>query len=310
MNEDETMLESEESVATDEDIFAGWGDDEVIAADDSADVDVEPETDDEDIDEEAEDEDSAQSEPEETEVESEESEPETETEKQDTNAEPEREADTKLFHLKHLGEEVDVDESKVVELAQKGMEYDHIRGKVTSLEEEIARLREGDAFLNELAAASELTIEELIDTTRARMLVSKEKEEGRTMGEAEAMKRVQRMRKEVKPANKEPEQAKPEEQPQKTEEQQRQERSQQIISHFVQKFPDLDPKSIPKDVLMDGFERGNLVEAVLEWKFKNVSSENEKLKLNEKNKERSTGSRKTTGKSTAKNPLFAGWGDE
>ena len=45
------------------------------------------------------------------------------------------------FRLKHLDAEYTVDRDKVVELAQKGLDYDRVRSKLESAREELAGLK-------------------------------------------------------------------------------------------------------------------------------------------------------------------------
>lgn len=230
------------------------------------------------------------------------------------------EAKAKLFHLKHLNDEVDVDETEVIKLAQKGMDYDFIRGERDNLKTKIADYEEAYNFVNELAANSEQTVEELIDATRTRLLVASERREGRTIGEAEAMQRVQRERANRHKASAEgqPKQESQEtERTEQTPEEQWQARQQQIVKDFVRAFPNLDPKTIPKDIFMKGLEEGNLIEATMKWQdsernkeIEKLRSENERLKQNQKNKARSTGSRQSVGKARVKDPYDEGWYDD
>lgn len=50
-------------------------------------------------------------------------------------------SDTGGFRLKHLDAEYTVDRDKVVELAQKGLDYDRVRSKLESAREELAGLK-------------------------------------------------------------------------------------------------------------------------------------------------------------------------
>ena len=226
------------------------------------------------------------------------------------------EAKAKLFHLKHLNEEIDVDEAEVIKLAQKGMDYDFIRGERDSLKAEVAKYREYDAFLNELAANSEQTVDELIDSTRTRLLVANEKKEGRTMGEAEAMQRVQRERANRQKPAEEPANQDAVQDAEPSAETQWQARQKQIVQDFVKSFPTLDPKTIPQEIFMKGLENGNLIEETMKWldserdkELEKLRSENEKLKQNQKNKARSTGSRQSVGKAKSHDPIDDDWYD-
>lgn len=309
VNEDENIVEQDEPEVAEQDTTERdpWDDD----WDDLLDEKFESDNDDKDEDlEDGHQEDDA---PAEEESAAKPDEEKTEEAEKPEEVAPKENAEAKRFHLKHLNEEIDVDESEVIKLAQKGMDYDFIRSEHDRLKAENARLKEADAFVNELAANSEQTVEQLIDSTRARLLVAKESKEGRTMGELEALQRVQRERQSREKAPVAPQaEEKPQQdvQEQKTEEQLKREKQQQIIKDFVREFPNLDPKTIPEKVLIEGFQKGNLINAVNKWQNDVLRSENEKLKLQQKNRARSTGSMKSSGAAKRKDPYDAGWYDD
>lgn len=93
----------------------------------------------------------------------------------------EKEADQ--FVLKHLGEEKTVNREDVITLAQKGLDYDRIRGKHDELSSENASLKEQMAdyehvkeqlgYFEEMAKASNITIDELIVQTVAAQRAAK-----------------------------------------------------------------------------------------------------------------------------------------
>lgn len=245
-----------------------------------------------------------ESEAEETEetAEEESTEPETETQTE----EPQQEIVAKSFKLKHLDEEIEVDENKVIELAQKGMDYDRIRGKYDETAKEMPRYREYEAFLNELAAGSNQTIQELIDSSRARMLIASEKSEGRTIGEAEAMLRVQRQRKSAEaPAEPAEEKAEPEA-PKQPDAQAI--RKQQFMD-IVNAFPDVKAEEIPKSVFDEAQKTGNIFTAYANYRMNLLAEENKKLKLEQKNRQRATGSMQSKGTAPKKDKFDALWYD-
>lgn len=239
-------------------------------------------------------------------AEEESSEPETEEEPAEEK-QPETEA--KSFKLKHLDEEIEVDEAKVVELAQKGMDYDRIREKYNGMNAEMPRYREYEAFLNELAAGANQTIDELIDSSRARMLIAKEQSEGRTMGEAEAMLRVQRQRKTAAAAP--AEEAKDETTEVKEEPKQVDEQAvrKQQFRDLIQAFPDIKADEIPKEVFEEAQKSGNLFVAYSNYRMKLLAEENKKLRQEQKNRQRATGSMQSKGSAPKKDKFDELWYD-
>lgn len=233
------------------------------------------------------------------------SDPETEEEPVEEK-QPETEA--KSFKLKHLDEEIEVDEAKVVELAQKGMDYDRIREKYNGINAEMPRYKEYESFLNELAAGANQTIEELIDSSRARMLIAKEQSEGRTMGEAEAMLRVQRQRKTAAAAPAEDakdETAEVKEEPKIDEQAVRK----QQFRDLIQAFPDIKADEIPKEVFEEAQKSGNLFVAYSNYRMKLLAEENKKLKQEQKNRQRATGSMQSKGAAPKKDKFDELWYD-
>ena len=109
-----------------------------------------------------------------------------EAEAEQTEAEPEeaeksepkqkQEAENQRFTLKVNGEEIEVDRDEVITLAQKGKDYDRIKTERDNLKADSAtmtKLKGYESFLKELAESGEtpMTIEQLVENTRARMLM-------------------------------------------------------------------------------------------------------------------------------------------
>jgi len=188
-----------------------------------------------------------------------------------------------LFELKHLGEVKKVGKDEIVTLAQKGLDYEHIRQE-----------RDGNKvyrdFLQELADKQKTTPESLMDTIRANLLVEDEKAAGRTMDQATALERVKlgRERKEFEAER----QKGTAQQEQETE---TEKRRRDGFLQFAREYPKVDVKTIPKEVWEKVNAGGNLADAYARYESRVLREENEKLKQNQSNKEKSTGSRKTAG---------------
>ena len=207
-----------------------------------------------------------------------EGEPVGETEQ--AEAEPEPDADQYL-ELKHFDEVRKVSKEEAKTLAQKGMDYDRIRGKLTDAESTIARLNKYESFLNEMKGDFE-SIDDLINDSRARVLADKE-----NISYEEAIGRIQ--------VNVAKEQAKQQLSPEAIRETMRRE----SLQTFLQKYPDVKPKDIPQEVWDDMNNTNSLVASYAAWEAKKLASENEILKQNAKNKARSTGSMRSSGKTYA-----------
>ena len=207
-----------------------------------------------------------------------EGEPVGETEQ--TGAEPEPDADQYL-ELKHFDEvkKVSKDEAKV--LAQKGMDYDRIRGRLSEAEANLATLRKYETFLKEMQGDF-ASIDDLMNDSRARVLADKE-----GISYEEAVGRVQ--------VNLAQQKAKEQLSPEAIRETMRKE----SLGAFLQKYPDVKPTDIPQEVWADMNNTNSLVASYAAWEAKKLASENEILKQNAKNKARSTGSMKSSGKTYA-----------
>ena len=199
------------------------------------------------------------------------------------------------FTLKHLDEVREVDRDEVIVLAQKGMDYDR---KTAMLNDTIANYEE---FLKELCPEG-LTIEDLMDMTRARMLQESEREKGNELSETDALLRVQRQRAENRKAAKEKAQNTEQQQKEAAEHKQKAD-----INNFVAAYPDVKAADIPKSVWDEVNKGSDLLSAYTRYENKMLRDENKALKQNEKNKSRSTGSRKTEGAAAAKDAFDAVW---
>lgn len=193
-----------------------------------------------------------------------------------------------LYTLKSPAGERQCSLDEVLSLANKGLDYDGVR-------QDRDHMRE---FLKELAEPSGFTIEELIDTTRARMLMSRRKAEGVEMSEMEALTAVQRNRAAAITEGQHKEEA----------------RKQEMINTFLAEFPDVKAADIPQEVWQQSRETGDLAGAYRKYansqkdnEIAQLKQELETLKLNQKNKDRSTGSRKSVGATTPKDPFDEGW---
>lgn len=222
-----------------------------------------------------------------------ESEAPKEEDEQTETEEQQEEKGHQLYTLKTPKGEKQCSLDEVLVYANKGMDYDGMR-------QDRDRLRD---FLKEMAAPLNLSVEELIDNTRARMLIQQKKEAGEELSEMEALTIIQRNR------------AEKQAEAQASDEKAASEAAKaQMIRAFVNEFPDVKATDIPADVWAECNRTGDLAGAYRKYadglkdsEIKRLKKENETLKQNQKNKDRSTGPRRSAGAATPKDPFDEAW---
>ena len=253
---------------------------------------------------------------------------------EDQPAEPEAEAKPEesapeqndSFELNYMGNKSTVGRNEVVALAQKGMDYDRIRQERDGMSKELEELRgnkdklaEYEGFLDKLARSAGIDIPTLIDNTLAKALVAEEAKKGNTISEDFALQRIKFDREK---ADFEKRKQSGGEQPKKQEEPAKEEpakepdadatakaRRDDEANAFLAAYPDIDPKTIPKDVLGEWTKGTPLLQAYMAYENKQLKADIEALKQNTKNSERSTGSAKSAGAGRVQDPAFVGWDD-
>ena len=232
----------------------------------------------------------AETESEEADQPSEESAVTEETEPTESDAQAET-PDQDYLELKHFDtvKKVNKDEAKV--LAQKGMDYDRIRGKLDEATAINAKLQKYEDFLNELKGGFN-SIDDLMNDTRARLIADKE-----GITREQALERV-------KSANQQKQQL--QQQAQINRNQVYEEMRRQSLTAFLSAFPGVKAKDIPQEVWDDMKSSNNLVASYAKYQAKKLADENAVLKKNAENKARSTGSMKSAGK-TQRDEFDAMW---
>ena len=225
------------------------------------------------------------------------------------------------FLLKHLGEERKVSRDEVVQLAQKGLDYDRIREKWDSVKDDVPRLRSYEKFLAELASSRGGDIEALMDETMTQILINRAKAKGEELNPSAAAAQAVRMRMQNgwAPAAEETEAGakgnlgadggnvgRPAVD------------ANEMVNRFLAEYPTVRAENIPKEV-WDEVNRngGDLVKAYRGFENKRLAEENKRLKKDledakqqQKNKERSTGSTKSVGSSSKRSAFDEGWDAE
>lgn len=200
-----------------------------------------------------------------------------------TEAEQPSEPDTDQYlELKHFDTVKKVNKEEAKALAQKGMDYDRIRGKLDEANAINAKLQKYEDFLNELKGDF-ASIDDLMDDTRATLIADKE---GITHDQA-----LQR----VRSANQWKEQVK--QQSVNDRNAVYEEMRRESLTAFLSAFPGVKAKDIPQEVWDDMRTTNNLVASYAKYQAKKLADENAILKKNAQNKSRSTGSMKSSGKS-------------
>jgi hypothetical protein len=228
---------------------------------------------------------------------------ETGEEAQETGQE---EADQPTFELKHLGETKTVNRDEVITLAQKGLNYDHIRSERDAARQEVERLTELENFLKELAGPGR-SVDDLIDSTRASVMAERE---GIDQNIA-----LQRVKLDRDRAAFEAEKRKGDAAAQAQKDAEK--KQQDSFLRFAKEYPDLDPKEIPQEVWMDFHNgKGDLLDLytrhenkTLRQQLKTMQEKQETEAKNQKNKARSTGSQQSDGGSQKKDLIDLYWDD-
>lgn len=281
---------------------------EVVVDDDNYDVDLsEYETLTED------DGDGNQTEPTETEEASQEQEStqgEDEQAHEDTAADEQPGTEEPMFDLKYNKETKQYTRQQVTELAQKGLNYDHVTEQRDRLQQENADLvkfrDENSAILDTLRATAEASgkrVPEYLTSIRTNLLVaqgiSPETARERILREdAEQRLHSQQKAEEAVASSK----------------RDAEQRQKDDIARFQKKYKDVDPKTIPQEV-WEAVRGGELLtDAYGDYQRRELERQlreaNEKLAIrakNESNRQKSLGSLQSTKQETGKDPFLEGF---
>ncbi len=203
------------------------------------------------------------------------------------------------FSLKYLGETKTVSRDEAITLAQKGMDYDRIRQKFEelttahgSLTADKSKNEERQTALDEIAKRSGYkTVDELLDNIQATKM-----SEQQGIDRELALERVklERERREFKA------QAEAESNPEAVAKRAVEKRDNDFME-FVGEYKEVDPAEISKEV-WDIYGQGNcsLVQAYMKHENAQLKAKLVSDKKTIDNRERSTGSRASVGKTAAK----------
>lgn len=221
-------------------------------------------------------------------------------------ADEQAQAEEPMFDLKYNKETKQYTKQQVTELAQKGLNYDHVTEQRDRLQQENADLAKfKDEYsgvfetLESMAEAAGKKLPEFLTSIRMNMLVaqgvSQETARERILRE-DAERRLQSS-------------AAEENRKSKAEERQRED-----IRRFQAKYKDVDPKTIPQEVWQAVGKGELLVDAYGDYQRRELERQlkeaNEKLAIrakNESNKQKSLGSLQSTKQETGKDPFLEGF---
>ena len=223
----------------------------------------------------------------------------TADEKEDSHSDTE--VKEKTFTLRYMKEDKQYSENDTIILAQKGLDYDRVRSERDSLKSELPTFKEYKSFLEELASDSGVSVDQLIENVRASRLVERERKAGNVISETAAKEQIQREKSERDKDNavKEDE-IKPEEAPAKKE-------KDLDVATFIKSYPDVKAEEIPESVWIEVRNGADLTSAYTRYENKQLKSRIAAIEQNQKNAERSTGSRKTTGNNQTYDDFDAAW---
>lgn len=215
-----------------------------------------------------------------------------------------------MFDLKYNKETKQYTRQQVTELAQKGLNYDHVTEQRDRLQQEIADLTkfrdENSAILDTLRAAAEASgksVPEYLTSIRTNLLVaqgiSPETARERILREDAEQRLHSQQKAEEAEANR------------KRDAEQRQKDD---IARFQKKYKDVDPKTIPQEV-WEAVRGGELLtDAYGDYQRRELERQlreaNEKLAIrakNESNRQKSLGSLQSTKQETGKDPFLEGF---
>lgn len=208
--------------------------------------------------------------------------------------------------LRHMNETRTVGEADMVTLAQKGMDYDRIRGKY----DESKPVME---LFGQFAKQAGMNIQDYVAYLRTQA------KQATGMSEAEARRAVDLEDREAAVAVKEAAEAEQQSAAQRAaaEQNSQEERRRADLLEFQQTFPDAakDPKSIPQEVWADVRNGASLVSAYAKYAVSKALADKQTaeqkaaaVEQNQKNTARAAGSMKSAGEpSKSKDPFLDGW---
>lgn len=218
---------------------------------------------------------------------------------------------TDSFTLKHMDEVRTVSREEIVPLAQKGMDYDRIKGQLDTarndlkdyekVKADLGKRNEQLQYLEEIAKAQNMSLDELIENTQVQVM---QKKTGKDIEVCRGIVANERRARELQA-----------QQAAVTSTRDQNAKRDADIAEFMKAYPELasDPKNVPNEVWEAVNKGESLLNAYRAYEVKALRAELEQQKAaaaeekrKQENKSRSTGSQKTKGTKTA-DPFDALW---
>ena len=228
----------------------------------------------------------------------------------DQQTEAEEQA-TDSFTLKHMDEVRTVSREEIVPLAQKGMDYDRIKGQLDTarndlkdyekVKADLGKRNEQLQYLEEIAKDQNMSLDELIENTQVQVM---QKKTGKDIEVCRGIVANERRARELQA-----------QQAAVTSARDQNAKRDADIAEFMKAYPELasDPKNVPNEVWEAVNKGESLLNAYRAYEVKALRAELEQQKAaaaeekrKQENKSRSTGSQKTKGTKTA-DPFDALW---
>lgn len=229
---------------------------------------------------------------------------------EDTAADEQPGTEEPMFDLKYNKETKQYTRQQVTELAQKGLNYDHVTEQRDRLQQEnadLAKFRdENSAILDTLRAAAEASgksVPEYLTSIRTNLLVAQ--------GISPETARERILREDAEQRLHSQQKAEEAEASSKRDAEQRQKDD---IARFQKKYKDVDPKTIPQEVweavrggelLTDAY--GDYQRRELERQLREANAKLAIRAKNESNRQKSLGSLQSTKQETGKDPFLEGF---
>lgn len=217
----------------------------------------------------------------------------------------EQTAETKpeLFDLKFLGETKQYSREEMTALAQKGLNHDRILQQRDDLQQFRSANEGMVSDLGRIAQQFGMDPATLLASMETNLL----RQQGKTQSEAEAIIRANKSERQLQTYQSQ-------EQAMRQQQMAAQQRQQRDIQEFVQKYPGLDPKTIPSSVWMDVRKGDTLVNAYGRYEMQQLKAENQRLQQqidakaqNDKNKNNSLGSMQSGAATPKIDPFLEGF---
>lgn len=223
-------------------------------------------------------------------------------------------AEYQRFDLTYMHETRSVDRNEVITLAQKGMDYDRIRGNYDSLTREIEDLggmdnvRSFAGLIKDIADSSGMSTEQVIDNVSGQIIARRDKVSPEVAAERAKAERLQRAS-EARTRQEKENASKADAETQKRNED---------FAAFIKAYPGVDAKSIPQEVWDEVRAGKSLVTAYAVYDAKTARAEAEQLrsemtaaKKNDENRQKAAPTTQSAGnKSTTPDAFDEGWGDD